>query len=86
MMYWDQTNWIWMALMPLIWIVVIGLIVWLVARFAVGTNGRRDGADQTNSTRETPEEILDRRFASGEIDLDTYTEARDRLSSYRKKP
>ncbi|WP_304454332.1 SHOCT domain-containing protein [Nocardiopsis sp. YSL2] len=86
MMYWNQTSWIWMAVMPLVWIVVIGLVVWLVARFAVNTDTRREGPQRTSASRETPEEILDRRFASGEIDLDTYTEARDRLSSYRERP
>jgi putative membrane protein len=30
--------------------------------------------------RETPQEILDRRFASGEIDADAFTQARPRLA------
>jgi putative membrane protein len=81
-----QAAWVWLAVMPLLWIALVGLIVWLVARFAVGAGDRRAAAERMSATRETPEQILDRRFASGEIDEDTYTRARDRLASYRGRP
>lgn len=51
---------------------------------ALGWSPRRHGPRKT--PRERPEEILDRRFASGEIDADTYSEARKRLAAHRPGP
>jgi putative membrane protein len=80
MMYggWGGWNWM-MMLMPLLWIVIIGLIVWAAVRFSQ----RPSGPVSTQPGRETPHEILDRRFASGEIDAETYTRARDTLAGRR---
>ncbi|WP_432072757.1 SHOCT domain-containing protein [Streptomyces wuyuanensis] len=72
-----------MTFMPLLWIVLIGLVVWAVIRLTQQSSGRRDAADPRKTARETPEEILDRRFASGEIDPDSYAEARKRLAVHR---
>jgi putative membrane protein len=78
MMYgdWSGWGWGWMMLMPLLWIALIAVIVWAVVRLAGRPADR--AADQPR--RETPQEILDRRFASGEIDADAHTQARDRLA------
>ncbi|MGW7261028.1 hypothetical protein [Streptomyces sp. NPDC054834] len=48
--------------------------------------GRDGGLGHGRPARETPEEILDRRFASGEIDADAYPEARERLAAHRPRP
>ncbi|UQA97381.1 SHOCT domain-containing protein [Streptomyces halobius] len=91
-MYWNGGGWVWMAFMPLLWIALIGLVVWAVVRLTQRPAGRDDapGRDDTQGRgrppRETPEEILDRRYASGEIDTDTYTEARERLAQHRPRP
>ncbi|MFD9093237.1 SHOCT domain-containing protein [Streptomyces collinus] len=83
-MYWND-GWAWMAFMPLLWIALIVLVVWAVVRLTRGTpdgtSGRGGWAE--SERRETPEDILDRRYASGEIDTDTYAEARERLSAHR---
>ncbi|MFG3294813.1 SHOCT domain-containing protein [Streptomyces sp. NPDC048179] len=87
-MYWDGGGWAWMAFMPLLWIVLIGLAVWAVIRLTHGPSGRPGGRSETwegRERRETPEDILDRRYASGEIDTDTYTEARERLAVHRPR-
>jgi putative membrane protein len=73
---WSGWGWGWMMLMPLLWVVLFGLIVWAVVKLAGRPADR--AADQPR--RETAQEILDRRFASGEIDADAYTQARDRLA------
>lgn len=65
-----------MAFMPVVWAVLIGLLVWAVVRLTHTPPGR----DQSGERRETPQEILDRRYASGEIDTETYTEARKHLA------
>ncbi len=68
-------GWIFMALF---WIVVIGLIVWAVIALLPGarTTGGRAG-------HEGPREILDRRFALGEIDAEQYRRAREELDAAR---
>ena len=59
-------------LMGLFWLALIALIVWLVARLLPGSN-------PASETRESAEEIVDRRFAMGEIDVDTYKAQRAAL-------
>ncbi|GAB2769061.1 hypothetical protein GCM10027020_22690 [Nocardioides salsibiostraticola] len=63
----------WIA-MTIFWIAVVVLIVWTVSR-ATSTGGA--GSDlRRGVTRDdvagTPEEILNRRFAAGEVDEATY--------------
>lgn len=62
---WDAgSGWWMMGIGMLIWLVVIVLAVWLVVRLV----GQRPGA----SSSESAEELLRRRFASGEIDTEEY--------------
>ncbi|MDH2390876.1 SHOCT domain-containing protein [Streptomyces sp. HNM0663] len=85
MMYWDGGGWAWMTFMPLLWILLIGLVVWTVVRLTQSPSSRDVDADRRRTPEETPEEILDRRFASGEIDAATYTEARRKLADHRPR-
>jgi putative membrane protein len=64
-----------MTFMPLLWIVLLGVIVWAVVSLVQLPEDR--ARDQR---RETPQEILYRRYESGEIDADTYTQARAHLA------
>ena len=70
--------------MGVFWLALLGLIIWAVVRLLPG---RDDGAGRRGSGAavETPEEILDRRFARGEIDLETYQAQRAALASARGK-
>jgi putative membrane protein len=73
MMWWGSgQGWIWMVLT---WAIVIGLVVWVVARLAPrnGTQGRH-GAGEARR-------ILDERFARGEIDDEEYRRRRRELES-----
>jgi putative membrane protein len=73
MMYGDDRGWGWMmVVMPLLWIGVTALIVWAVVRVAARPSAQPAG--------ETPQEILDRRLARGEIDLDAYSAAKSVLA------
>ncbi len=56
----------WLA-MGVFWLVLLGLIGWLVVRLLPGSGG---GA--TRLTAESALEIIDRRLARGEIDLETW--------------
>ncbi len=77
MMYGYGAGWGWMMLMQLVWIALLGVIIWAVVRLVQRPADREYG---TGARRETPQEILDRRYASGEIDTDTYTQARAHLA------
>jgi len=73
MMNWYRDGYGWsngggMVLMAVIWILIIGLGIWLVTWLT-----RRD---TSVPRQETPRQILDRRFAAGEIDAASYAQAR----------
>lgn len=59
-----------MLVMGLIWILIIGLGIWLVTWLT-----HRDKSASLPKV-DTPRQILDRRFASGEIDAAAYAQAR----------
>jgi putative membrane protein len=75
-MMWDGWGWgfgmLWMLLMLLFWIGVVLLIVWAVRQF---TGDRRD----STGSRDRALEVLEERFARGEIDHDEFEERRRTL-------
>jgi putative membrane protein len=66
-------GWIFMGLF---WIVLIGVVVWAAVSLLPGSRGTRRGP-------ETPQEILDRRFALGELDVEQYRRACEELAAGR---
>lgn len=54
------------VLMSVFWVALIAAIVWGVAALS----SRNDRRTNTDGLLERPEEVLDRRLASGEIDAD----------------
>jgi putative membrane protein len=67
-------------MMGAFWAALLALIIWLAVRLLPA--GRDSGAAPR---RESPEEILDRRFALGEIDEPTYTAQRTALAAARAR-
>ncbi|MBI3688238.1 MAG: SHOCT domain-containing protein [Actinobacteria bacterium] len=67
-------SWLFMGVF---WVALLGLILYLVVRLLPS------GGRGTPAGRETPEEILSRRFARGEIDVETYQAQRATLTSAR---
>ena len=63
------------VLMSVFWVALIAAIVWAVTAL----NSRNGTQAEAGPAPEKPDEILDRRLASGEIDLDTYDRLRTRL-------
>jgi putative membrane protein len=63
--------------MGVFWLVLLGLVVFLIVRLLPSTD--RPAAH----SQDTPEEILDRRFALGEIDEQTYAAQRAALAHHR---
>lgn len=78
---WGMSAGGWIA-MVVFWVALIVLVVWLVARTFPGGQGR-SGGPGGGGVHETPEQILDRRFAAGEIDGDAYRTMRATLASAR---
>jgi putative membrane protein len=64
------------------WLVLLGLIVWLVIRLLPDNRG---GAS-TRDTAESTLEMLDRRMAKGEIDTQTWQAQRAALTGATRDP
>ncbi|MGE5763751.1 MAG: SHOCT domain-containing protein [Mycobacterium leprae] len=64
--------------MPILWIALIALIVWAVTRLV--RTGGGGGGNRIERREETPQDVLDRRFASGEIDASAYEQLKARLA------
>jgi putative membrane protein len=81
---WGWGGWLVMSVMMLLfWGLVIAVIIALV-RYLGGT--RQDGPSASSSAdrgRLSAEELLDERFARGEIDQDEYTRRRQLLRAGR---
>lgn len=74
MMNWygqDGAGW-WMLLMPVMWIVLIGIATWIVLLLT------RSHAP-VSQTPPTPEEVLQRRLAAGDVTIEEYTRTRAAL-------
>ncbi len=67
--------------MGVFWLVLLGLIVWLVVRLLPGSGGGTTRATGESSALE----ILDRRLASGEIDSETWRTQRDALQAAQRE-
>lgn len=79
-MGWGGMGWGGMVGMLLFWVILIAGIVWAVSRLLPG---RGAPSSSSASGQEKAEDILDRRYARGEIDLETYQAQRDALASAR---
>ncbi len=84
MMYGYQFGWpsmLWMGLGVIFWIVAIGLIVWAISRIFVNRQSFQQGTPpMPQMGGPTAMEILQQRYARGEIDATTYEQMRERLS------
>ena len=73
--------------MVMFWVALIALVVFLVVKLLPGSGSTRQAespAAPTASAVETPEQVLDRMFAMGEIDEQTYRGRRAALTEMRK--
>ena len=65
--------------MGVFWLILLGLIVWLVVRLLPGS-----GEVTTRYTGESALEILDRRLSSGDIDVEAWQAQRAALQGARR--
>lgn len=68
---WNGMGWGGWLGMGLFWLVVVGLLVWTVTRLLPADRGEQRGRGT-----DTSQDLLDRRFAAGEIDTDEYERRR----------
>lgn len=73
---WMMGGFGWMWLMPVLWLIFIGLIVWAIVALVRGSPGPRS---QGISTTDTALEVLKRRYAQGEISKEEYEEKKKDL-------
>ncbi len=59
------------------WLAFLGVIIWAVISFT--NNQRRNNQEQHPANRETPLEILKKRFARGEISEDEFEKMKKEL-------
>jgi len=64
--------------MGVFWLILLGLIVWLVVRL-LPDSGSRSGNSPARSTDDSALEILDRRLANGQLDLPSWQAQRAAL-------
>ncbi len=72
--YGGGMGWLGMLAMGVFWFTLLGLIVWLVVRLLPASDG-----GTARATGESALEILDRRLAGGEIDLEAWQAQRTAL-------
>ena len=70
--------------MGLFWLGLIVVIIVLVVRLLPGSGSSQASAQPHAPVAETPEQILDRLFALGEIDEQTYRSRRTALAEIRR--
>ena len=72
------------AFMGLFWVALIALIIWLVVKLLPSkAQPAAPPVSAQGPVPESPLEILDRRFARGEVDLETYKAQRAALVEAR---
>ncbi len=70
--------------MGVFWVALIGVIVWLVVQLLPARGGTTSaGSGPASPPGESPLDILDRRLARGEVDLETYRAQRAALLESR---
>jgi putative membrane protein len=81
MMMWGYGyDWpmLWMAFWNLLWLVLLGLLIWGLVRWLTGRTSRAAGHD-SGSPAHSALEILQERYARGEVDETTFERMRERL-------
>lgn len=69
----------WMWLMPIFWIVFLGLIIWGVVALARGVS-QPGSSDSASSRPDSALEVLKKRYARGEINKEEYEEKKKDLT------
>ena len=63
------------------WLIIIGLIIWLIINGSKRSHYRYDLPPQNQTPHETPMEILKKRYARGEITKEEFDQMKKDISS-----
>ena len=77
-MYWDHMNgwgWAMMIAWSLVWVSFLGVIAWIAVQWGRGASRNGPSEPREKSARD----LLDERFARGEIDMDEYQRRRQAI-------
>ena len=79
-------GWWLLAAIPMM--LFMGAMMWMMMRGMMGGGSSPDSSarSDTSASRETPLEILERRFANGEISVEEYRERRETLVGAAAEP
>lgn len=89
---WGWPAMLWMGFGGILWLVVLGLLVWALVRWLGGRSGTSSYPPvqpmQPAQPMQGPSamEILRQRYARGEIDATTYEQMRERLEASAQPP
>lgn len=75
---WMMGGFGWMWLMPIFWILFLGLIIWGVVALVRGA-GQPRGTDASSGQPDSALEVLRKRYARGEINKEEYEEKKKDL-------
>jgi putative membrane protein len=70
--------------MIVVWVALIGVVVFAIARLITGGRDSAPG-DEAGRSQPTARQILDRRLALGEIDPETHNAITDRLAHRERR-
>jgi len=73
---WMMGGFSWMWLMPVFWLLFLGLIIWAIVALVRGLS---QPSDSGSSHPDSALEVLKRRYAQGEIDREEYEEKKKDL-------
>jgi putative membrane protein len=73
---WSGSMMAWMAIWGIIWLVLVGLVIWALVRWV-----DRRTTTQAPTSGPSAMEMLRQRYARGEIDAATFDQMRERLEA-----
>ena len=78
---WFFPGWNGMWLGGVFWLIIIGLIIWLILNSSKRSHYRYDLPPQNQNQQETPLDILKKRYAKGEITKEEFEQMKKDISS-----
>ncbi len=78
---WFNPGWGGMWFGGIFWLIIIGLIIWLIINGSKRSHYRYDFPPQNQVHQETPMDILKKRYAKGEITKEEFEQMKKDISS-----
>src|ERR1700694_2308422 len=75
---------VWMSLWGIFWLTLLGLVIWALIRW-LNRSTSLDTRTSTTSSEPSAMEILQQRYARGEIDPATFEQMREHLEARRER-